>query len=505
MSAVRPHYLMNSQASPLVGSLINISYLLGRALVLLALAHAVPVYVGFQSGERTVAFAFSMAAVVTGFVGGLLVFTYRDAARPFRRRDLILLPIISFPVLAFFAGISLRFCGTVPHLGEGFFEALSGLTTTGASVLANVETAPKAVLVWRAVLEWLGGLMVIALALVIAPVLGAGGARLTVNALPHGETDSLIERFRGVVPALLPVYMLMTFAALVALWIGGLPAFDAFCHAMATVSTGGFSTRSGSLAAFEAPWAEVLIMPFMVMAAMNGTYLWALSRGRYRQFLADREVWAFLILVALGALVVATGHMAHAAVTGFKGALDSIRAGLFAAVSAASTTGFTGHMSAPLTVVGVYTLSALVFVGGALGSAAGGMKTLRFVIMVRRSIRELQRMIHPSGARPVRVNKRLINEDTLLSVWCLYFLFLSSMAVFTVLFTATGATLSTSFFLSLTGLSNAGPIIYTLDANFAGFPALGGAARALYAVAMLVGRVELLALLTAFTAWFWRN
>lgn len=486
-------------------SLANISYLLGRALVMLALAHAVPIFIGLQSGEQKVAFAFAMAAVVTAFVGGLLIFTYRDVARPFRRRDLILLPIFAFPVLAFFAGISLRFSGAVPHLGEGIFEALSGLTTTGASVLANVEAAPKAVLAWRGVLEWLGGIMVIALALVITPVLGTGGARLTVNALPHGEGDSLIERFRGVVPALLPVYTLLTFIALIALWAGGLPAFDAFCHALATVSTGGFSTRSGSLAAFDAPLAEILIMPFMVMAAMNGTYLWALSRGRYRQFLIDREVWAFFILVVLGALVVATGHMAHATVSGLQGALESIRVGLFTAISAASTTGFSGHAVAPPTVIGVYTLSALVFVGGALGSAAGGMKLLRIVIMARHAISELQRMVHPSAVRPVHANKRLLTEDTLLSVWCLYFVFLSSVALFTALFTATGATLSTSFFLSLTALGNAGPIIYTLDADFAGFPALGGWARALYAVAMLVGRVELMALLVVFTVWFWRD
>lgn len=488
-------------APPLAG----IGYLLSRALIYLALFHLFPILVALQSGEYGAAYAFIVAALLSAFGGGALTLAYRDVARPSRRRDAILLPVVGLPVLALFAGIGLRFAGATTGFGAAFFEALSGLTTTGASVIADVDAALRSVLAWRAMLEWLGGLIAIGYALAIAPSLDIGGAGLTNNVLPHGEGESMTARFRGILPPLIPIYTALTALCLVSLWIGGLPAFDALCHAMATLSSGGFSTRTGSLAAFNAPLAEVLAIPFMLAAAVNATYHWAALRGRFRAFATDRELRLLMLLIGLGALVIATGHLAQTAAAGAGDWLASLRAGLFSAVSAASTTGFVGSSSTPPTLLGVYVLSALVFAGGMTGSTAGGLKAMRVIILFRHAYRELSRLAHPSSVRAVRLNQRAVSEGTLLGVWTLYFAFLSSLALLVAAFTATGADLSTSFFLGLSAISNAGPIIYTLDPEFAGFPAVGTSGRAIYAVGMVVGRLEVMTILAVFAGWLWRD
>lgn len=484
----------------------QVGLLLGRSLLLLAIAELVPLAVALAYDEINVARGFALGIVLSAFAGGLLFLTFRGSTRPAHKRDFLLFALVGWVVLAFFAAMPILLSGTVLQFHAAYFEALSGLTTTGASILFDVENAPRGILIWRALLSGLGGLIVIVLALVVAPVFNVGGAVLTRNLLPEGEGESIQTRLRGVMRSLAPIYGLLILLCLIALTAAGMPFFDALCHAMGAISTSGFSTRNHSVAAFDSAAIEMVLIPFMLIGALNFTYHWALLKGRTRQFRRDNEVLSYLLLLGIGTLVVFTGTLAHLHAGGTQwGILESIRTALFSTISAATTTGYAGAAAAPLSLLGVYTLTALVFAGGVTGSASGGLKIMRVVLLVRHAARELARLVHPRGVVVVRFNGAVVNDNALIGVWNLYVLCLASLAFLTMAFAAVGADLSTSFFLSLSAITNSGPVISILDPVFAGFPVLGPGARWIYCAGMILGRLETIAVLVVFSASFWRN
>lgn len=484
----------------------QVGFLLGRALLLLAAVEIMPLLVAWGHGERHAVRGFALGLLLSAFAGGLLLLTFRGNTRPAHKRDVLLFALIGWLVLAFFAAMPILITGAVPRFHDAYFEALSGLTTTGASILSDVESMPRAILIWRALLSALGGLIVIVLALVVTPVFNVGGAALTRNLLPEGEGESIPTRLRGVMRSLAPIYGLLILFCMLALTAAGMPFFDALCHAMGAISTSGFSTRNQSIAAFDSAAIEMVLVPFMLMGALNFTYHWALLKGRTRHLRRDHEVLGYLMLIGVGVLVVATGALAwlHARGVSF-GLWESLRTALFTTVSAATTTGFAGAAAAPLTLLGVYVLTALVFAGGVTGSASGGLKIMRVILLIRHAGRELARLVHPRGVVVVRFNGAVVNDNALIGVWTLYILFLASIAFLSMAFAAVGADLSTSFFLSLSAITNSGPVISILDPVFAGFPALGPGAQWIYCIGMVLGRMETVAVLVVFSASFWRN
>lgn len=479
--------------------------LLGRALLLLAGFHVLPALFAWGYGEVTSLAAFAGGGLLTAFAGGLLSLTFRDMARGATKRDFLLCAILGLPLLSCFAALPMMLSGALPSLGAAAFEALSALTTTGASVIPDLERTSKAVLFWRALLAGLGGLAVIGFAIAVAPALDLGGASLTRNMLPHGEGERLTVRLRGVVRPLIPVYVGFIFACMLALWAAGMPAFDALCHALATLSTSGFSTRNDSIVAFQSPAVELVLIPFMILGALNFTFHWAFLHGRRGIYGADHETRGFFLLIGLGILVVFTGQLAHLHAAGESGFWNELRISVFTAVSAGTTTGFSGSMGAPLTLLGVYLMTALIFTGGSTGSTSGGLKVMRVILLIRHGLRELARLTHPRGVVVVRLNEKIVTDQALSGIWGLYVLFLAALAFLTIAFSATGADLSTSFFLSLSAITNSGPMILTLDPEFAGFPRLGTSGRGIYCIGMIVGRLEIMALLAALTTSFWRN
>lgn len=484
----------------------QVGLLLGRSLLLLAVAELVPLVVARIYGEANVVGGFAVGILLAAFAGGLLLLTFRGSTRPAHKRDFLLFALAGWLVLAFFAAMPILLSGAVLQFHAAYFEALSGLTTTGASILFDVENAPRGILIWRAMLSALGGLIVIVLALVVAPVFNLGGAALTRNLLPEGEGESIQTRLRGVMRSLAPIYGLLILFCLIALTAAGMPFFDALCHAMGAISTSGFSTRNQSVAAFDSAAIEMVLIPFMLLGALNFTYHWAVLKGRTRHFRHDNEVLGYLTLLGIGILVVFTGSLAYFHAHGEPfGVFESIRVALFSTVSAATTTGYTGGGAAPLSLLGVYTLTALAFAGGVTGSASGGLKIMRVLLMIRHAGRELARLVHPRGVVVVRFNGAVVNDGALIGVWNIYVLFLASLAFLTMAFAAVGADLSTSFFLSLSAITNSGPVISILDPAFAGFPVLGPGARWIYCVGMVLGRLETIVVLVVFSVSFWRN
>lgn len=483
----------------------TIGFTLGRILLMFAAFFIMPALVSLAFGEGPVALAFIVGAILTAFAGGLMVFSYRGVAETPTKTEIVLLPLIGWVATAFFAGVPLALVGVAPTLFEAFFEGLSGLTTTGATVIEDVDGAPRGVLFWRALLQWLGGIATLAFALAIAPALNLGGARLINVALPHGESGSLPDRLKGVAEPLLPIYAALTFGCMAAYWAAGMPLFDAVCHAMSTLSSGGFSTRTDSLAAFSSPLIEVVTIPFMLLAATNFTYHWAVSRGRPQLYWRDPEIRLLLLFCLLAALAVLAGGLVRSHLSGGgPGILHDLRVAAVSAASAASTTGFVGSGEVPLTLFGVIALCVLLFVGGGMGSTAGGLKTMRLLVLMRHARCELARLAHPSGVVRLQYLKRKVEGHTLSGVWVVYFLFLAALAVTAIGFSAAGETLELAFYLALTALSNCGPIITALAPEFTGFHSLGSEGQVIYAVAMILGRIEIITVLAVFVPALWR-
>ena len=481
-------------------------YALGRILLVFTAFFAVPLLFAVGYGEREAALAFFVGAILTAFAGGALLFTYHGIASAPSKKEVIALPFIGLLAASFFAGIPVTLSGAVSSVPDGAFEALSGLTTTGASILPDVESAARSILVWRATLQWVGGLATLAFALAIAPALNIGGASLLTVALPHGEAGSLTDRLRGVVALLLPVYAILTLTIMIVYFISGLPLFDAFCHALSTISSGGFSTRNESLGSFGVPMVETLSIPFMLLAATNFTYHWAFLRGRRRIHLKDPELRLFAVLLLLGALVIFTGDMAQSRGTseGHE-PLKSLRIALFSAASALSTTGFVGTAEQDLTLLGTLTLCALLFVGGGMGSTAAGMKTLRLLMLLRHALLELARLAHPSNANRLKYQHKMVTDNDIQGLWLFYVLFIAALAFGGVGFAATGRNLDSAFYLTLTAISNAGPMIQVLDHGFEGFSTMNGNEKMLYAVGMIMGRLEIVTILALFSPGLWRR
>jgi len=481
-------------------------YALGRILLVFTAFFVVPLLFAIGYGEQKAALAFFVGAILTAFAGGIMVFTYHGIAAAPSKTEMVALPFVGLIATSFFAGIPLSLMGATPSFADSLFEALSGLTTTGATIIDDVEAAARAALVWRATLQWFGGLATLAFAIAIAPALNIGGSSLLNIALPHGEAGSLTDRLRGVAAPLLPIYVILTLLFMITYFMCGMPLFDAFCHALSTISSGGFSTRNDSLGGFGLPMVEILSIPFMLLAATNFTYHWAFLRGRWKIYRNDPELQLLAVLFLIGALVIFAGDLAQSRITsGGHEPLESLRIALFSTASALSTTGFVGMGERELTLFGTLTLCMLLFIGGGMGSTAAGLKMFRLLILLRHAMIELARLAHPSNANKLKYQNKMVTDNVLQGLWVFYFLFIGALALGGVGFAATGQDLDSAFYLTLTAISNAGPMIEVLDRGFEGFAAMGGAAKTLYAVGMILGRLEIITILALFSPGLWRR
>jgi trk system potassium uptake protein TrkH len=297
------------------------------------------------------------------------------------------------------------------------------------------------------------------------------------------------------------VYVILTLLCAVALWAVGMTAFEALCHAFSTLSTGGFSTRDGGVAAFDNPLAELVLMAFMLVAAMNLTLHWAGFQGRFRAYRDNIEV--HYLSVALVILVIAAAGLGvWAEETDFP---DGFRGSLFNAISALTTTGFSNAGGGvpiglpPILIIG------LVLVGGAVGSTTGGMRMLRLAVLFKQAQRELLRLLHPHAAVPLKVGPRTVATTTVWGVWSLFFVLILALAATSLVLSLTGLSPEAAVAAAVAAVSNAGPFLPAIEPTAPAYAEMSGTAKLTLAAAMLAGRVELLALLTLANPAYWRD
>ena len=476
-------------------NLPGVLFLLGRLLLALAAALLVPTAVAYLHVNGTNGKAFLIAAMVAGTLGAALQRVFRDALdEGFGRREAF--------VLVTFAWITASAFGAIPYIiikgptfiVDGLFESASGFTTTGASILADIEAESPGFLLWRSLTQWLGGMGIIVLGIAVLPKLAIGGMDLLGAEAPGPTTEKLTPRIAQTAKALWVIYAVFTAAEALALWLAGMTVFDAVNHALTTMATGGFSTNNASVAGFASPLIEVIITVFMVIAGANFALHFQLFRGRPGKLLRDSEFRFFMGLLGLATVLLAGDLLLVGRPGGF---LDALRLGAFQSVTMMTTTGFATadfhlwpHFSRAL-------LFLLMFVGGCAGSTGGSVKVVRIMIVAKKLVVDLKRMVRPHAVLPVRVGRQAIPEDVVTSVTTFFILFLVLFTFGGLMLAAMGMDLITAFSASAACLGNIGPGFELVGPthNFGFMPA---AAKVVLILLMIIGRLELYTMLVLF-------
>jgi len=460
-----------------------------------------PVLVSMFYSDGTVTL-FLVSAILLVSLGMLIYYPVRNATQELRLRDGFLVVVCAWLALVLVGALPFVLLSS-PELSyvDAVFESMSGLTTTGATIVTNIDALPRAVLYYRQQLQWLGGMGIIVLAVAILPMLRIGGMQLYRAETPGPMKDAkLTPRITETAKALWLIYVGITVTCVFAYWLAGMKLFDAVGHAFSTVAIGGFSTHDDSLAFWNNPTVEVVASVFMFIAGINfALHFSAWRRASTQPYFMDPELKVYASLLFVFAVV---ASFALYFSNTYDTLAESFRYGSFQVISTMTTTGFT---TAPFyTWVGFLPtlLILLAFIGGCAGSTAGGMKVIRIILLYRQSLREIQRLIHPHAIIPVKVGGQKTSDTVISAVWGFFFLYIANFAVMTMLLTATGLDEETSYSAVAACLTNLGPALGDAGPNYS---QLNDAAKIILSVAMLLGRLEIYTLLVILTPAFWRD
>ncbi|MCB0049912.1 MAG: TrkH family potassium uptake protein, partial [Caldilinea sp.] len=399
-----------------------------------------------------------------------------------------------------FGALPFVFSGAVPSYTDAFFETISGFTTTGATILTDIEAVPSGILFWRSFTHWLGGMGIILLSLAILPFLGVGGMQLFKAEVPGPVADKLTPRVTQTAKILWAVYILLSVAETALLMLGGLSLFDALCQTFGTMATGGFSTKNASIAAFPSPFVQWVIIIFMFLAGANFALHYRFAFRGWKIYRDDRE---FLVYVTIIGLASALIYVANTGVWRNFGE-PAIRDTVFQVVSIQTTTGFITADYEQWPMLSQLVLFLLMFVGGSAGSTGGGIKVLRIYLLLKFVLAEFSRLLHPHAIIPVRVRQQTIPRDVVMNVLGFFVLYILIFAGGTLLIAAMGYDVATSFGAVAATLGNVGPGLGEVGAidNYAHFPPIG---KWILSFFMLLGRLELYTVLILFVPAYWRR
>ena len=471
----------------------------GILLALFSLALLVPVVVAMIYGEDTIE-TFVTAFVITA-VSGLALWLPNRGDRDLRAGDGFMVTALFYVGLGLFGALPIYLAeSTALSFTHAAFESLSGLTTTGATVISGLDDLPKSILFYRQLLQWYGGMGIIVLAIAILPMLGIGGMQLYRAESPGPVKDTkLTPRIAETAKALWYLYLGLTVACALSYWFAGMDVFDAICHSFSTVAIGGFSTHDASIGYFDSGSIESVAIVFMVISGINfGLHFMVWNRKNPLLYLRDMEVRMYLLALIVVALVICAILIRH------PGSDSSpIRHGLFQAVSITTTTGYTTRDFANWPSVAPILLLFAAFAGGCAGSTAGGIKMIRVLLIFRQCMREIRRLIHPNGVFPLKLGKRKVPDRVVDAVWSFFSAYVIIFLTMVCLVLAIGELdFMTAFSAVAACLNNLGPGLGEVALNYSALP---DSVTWLLMFAMLLGRLEIFTLIVLFTPAFWRR
>lgn len=475
--------------------------ILGLLLMLYSITMMPPVAVSvhFADGQTG---AFFNSFVITFVVGLLTWLPARNDRRELRLRDGFIVAAIFWLGLGSFGALPLLLTHFPEmSLTDAVFEAVSGLTTTGATALTGLDSLPPSILYYRAQLHWLGGMGIIVLAVAILPMLGVGGMQLYRAETPGPMKDSkLTPRITETAKALWLIYVGLTAACGLAYWYAGMSAFDAVCHSFATLATGGFSTHDASIGYFHSPLIELIAVVFMFLAGANFTLHFVAWRSRgLRGYWSDPEFRAYTLILCSLTLA---GTIYLVFTQQYASVGDSARYSLFHFVSFMTSTGFVASNFDQWPGALPLSLILVSFIGGCAGSTGGGMKVVRWLLLFNQGSREVQRLVHPAAEIPIRLGRSVVSPRVIEAVWGFCVVYIILFGAMLLVLVGTGLDQITAFSALATSINNMGP---GLGLAVADFTHIGAAAKWVCIFAMLLGRLEVFTLLVLFSPSFWRS
>ncbi|BCE03031.1 TrkH family potassium uptake protein [Marinicellulosiphila megalodicopiae] len=472
---------------------------LGVLLMLFSFASLPSAFVSLWYQDHT-SEPFFVAFGLTFLAGLLSWFPVRKHKHELRTRDGFLIVVLFWLVLGFAASLPLYLAMDVISFTDAFFEAFSGLTTTGATVIVGLDDLPKSILFYRQQLQWLGGIGIVVLAVAVLPMLGVGGMQLYRAETPGPVKDSkLTPRITETAKALSLIYLWLTIICAVAYKVAGMSVFDAICHAFSTVAIGGYSTHDLSIGYFDSWLIESIAVFFMLLASANfSLHFFAWRKKSIKHYFVDAE-FKFFLAVAVLISVIAFLTLAY---TGRYEPLASLRHGVFESVSVLTTTGFGTESFSTWPLLLPILLFSSAVMGGCAGSTAGGMKVSRVLLIIKQGYREIKRLIHPQGVFPIKLGKKPVSDKVVQAVWGFFSVYTLVYIVIMMLLMASGLDFETSWSAAGASLNNLGPGLGTVADNY---KYINDFSKWVLCLAMLLGRLEIFTLLVVLTPMFWRR
>jgi trk system potassium uptake protein TrkH len=433
---------------------------------------------------------------------GLAVFlVFRRFNQPYMsHRNAMAIVTIGWIAATLIGALPFLLSGTFVSFTDCVFESISGFSTTGSSVLTDIERVPKGILMWRSLTHWLGGMGIIVLSLAILPFLGLGGMQLYKAEAPGPSPDKLTPRIRDTASALWKVYLLFTFVMIILLMFGGMDMFDSICHTFGALATGGFSTRNLSIAHYNSAYIDAVITIFMLLAGINFVLHYQMLSGKSRFLLTDPELRFFLSVVAI--LILVTTFVLYP--TTYPRLSQAFRHAAFQVSSIITTTGYVTADFEIWPVLPQCILLFCMFLGACAGSTGGGMKCMRIMLLLKHSYLDLFHLIHPHAVTQLKFGKRLVTDDIIKGVWGFFIIYLGLFILSSLMLTALGIDLITSFSAVAACIGNIGPGLGSVGPtnNFAHLPLM---AKWVLSFCMLLGRLEIYTVIILFVPEFWRK
>lgn len=472
--------------------------LLGALLLFLAATLLIPIPFSLYFGDGAAA-ALLLSALLSLAAGAGLFYSCRSDKELSLREGFA---VVTFGWLLFsiFGALPFLFSGAIPGILDAIFETMSGFSTTGATILTDIESLPESMLLWRALTHWLGGMGIIVLSLAILPMLGVGGMQLFKAEVPGPTADRLKPRIQDTAKLLWGVYVLLTAVETLLLMFGGMNFYEALCHAFATLATGGFSTKNASVGAYQSAYIDWVVTFFMFLAGINFSLHYHALRGRVHEYWKSEEFRCYLG-ITLGAtlLLVIVNHGGV-----YQSIFQNLRYSAFQATSILTTTGFGTADYEQWPVFGQYLLAFLMFIGGCAGSTGGGIKILRILLLFKHAHVQIFKLIHPRAVRLVKLGDTPVDRDVMQSILGFFALYIGIFIFASFLMAATGLDLVSAGMSVVATLGNIGPGLGSIGPidNYAHVAPFG---KTVLIICMLLGRLELFTVLVLIFPTFWRR
>ena len=445
--------------------------------------------------------AFIISTLITIAVGIPLSYAGKDAERKLSRKDGYVVVTFAWIIFSLFGMLPYYISGYIPNLTNAFFETMSGFSTTGASILDDIESLPHALLFWRSMTQWIGGMGIVIFTIAVLPIFGVGGIQLFAAEATGPKIDKIRPRIDETAKWIWGIYIALTITETLLLMLGGLSLFDSVCHAMSTTATGGFSTKQDSIAAFHSPYVEYVITIFMFLSGINFSLLYLLFlKGSIKRLFDDSEVRWYVKTVLTFTMIITIGLL----ISSPMGLEEAFRKSSFLVVSLQTTCGYVTDdymlWAPPLWML----TTIITYCGACAGSTSGGTKCIRAVIVARIAKNEFMHILHPNAVLPVKINGHSVSSTTKSTVLAFFVVFILLVFLGWFVMMIIGLDFDDAYSVVISSLANVGPGIGMCGPSFS-WNALPDAAKWLSIVYMLIGRLELFTVLLLLSPTFWKN